>query len=194
MKIISKYKEYYDYLVHSKYGMDKAVVLDRRKGFVLGDYELNTHNSKTYKIIKLAICGFIYTAVVDHKKSIKWCHNIEGCGKWINDYIAGHKFYAVNTYGATYDKVDLKPVATDINNELNCPIVLVSGYDNQRQECYPMLSNLNISSIISPDEMYINIYNWLSKQKDINHVDSRSDKQKVESHGFDDKKSFRHRK
>lgn len=190
MKIISKYKDYYDYLVHSKYGMDEGVILDRRTGFVFD--ETMPTDKGYHKIIKIAICDLMYSAVIDYKSNIHWLGSIVGLGGWENDYKGGRDYY-VRTY-PHFDKVDLKPMPTDINKKCNCPIVLVSGAKDQYINLYPSLSNLNISSILSPDDIYIKIYNWLLKQKDVHYVDNRSNMQKVEAHGFDKKKSFRHRK
>lgn len=82
---------------------------------------------------------------------------------------------------------------TDINEKLNCPVCLVRGsiYGRVGEAEYinVRLSDFGIGQIISPNDMYIMISNFLTREKKI--VDNRTDVQKIESHGFDKKTSFR---
>ena len=56
---------------------------------------------------------------------------------------------------------------------------------------FPKLSDLKFANVINPEQMYIDVYNWLSKRNEFNHIDNRNDVQKLESKGFDKKTSFR---
>ena len=59
MKIISKYKDYYDFLL-GKYGVDPKLVLDRRKGGRLTETSPQS--------FKLAICGKLIDVFFDGEK------------------------------------------------------------------------------------------------------------------------------
>jgi len=55
----------------------------------------------------------------------------------------------------------------------------------------PLLKDTYFSKFIDPKEIWDNIYEFLSSLKDKSIVDNRSDVEKLESHGFDKKISFR---
>lgn len=83
---------------------------------------------------------------------------------------------------------------TDINEKENCPILLLdrSSKWNRKETAVAKnvkLSDFGIQQIISPNDMYISISNWLSREKKI--VDKRTDIEKLTSKGFDKKTSFR---
>lgn len=189
MLIISKYKDYYDWLV-GKYGIDKHIVLDRRKGRVKKSYELksmDSFNRPSYDQIKVAICGTLYSGVYDHKGKFKWNEEIATIGKVKKSY-----------YGAKVEKVHWQrkdftflPEPTTINQENNCPIVFVSGYRNQNHANFPYLKQLGISNWYSADKIYMDVYNWVSKNKEEVAVDNRTDIEKLQSRGFDKVTSFR---
>lgn len=58
----------------------------------------------------------------------------------------------------------------------------------------PILYSTYIPKFIDPYEMWNNIYEYISSLRDKEIVDTRSNEQHIESHGFDKKISFRHRK
>ena len=58
----------------------------------------------------------------------------------------------------------------------------------------PILFNTYIPKFIAPDEMWNNIYEYISSLRDKEIVDTRTNEQHIESHGFDKRESFRHRK
>ena len=67
MKIISKYKDYYDYLVGT-YGEDPKLILDRREGFILS-------KDSTECKYQLYICGKIidiYYILLDFLGLLCW--------------------------------------------------------------------------------------------------------------------------
>jgi hypothetical protein len=54
------------------------------------------------------------------------------------------------------------------------------------------LANFKFASIIEPDEMYQNIYNFLGWLKDNPEPpNTQTNKDKIVAHGFDTKRSFR---
>jgi len=56
----------------------------------------------------------------------------------------------------------------------------------------PILQNTEIPSLIPAEKIWSNLYNYLLYQKDPQVIDNRTDKQKLESRGFDNITSFRH--
>ena len=55
----------------------------------------------------------------------------------------------------------------------------------------PILTGTPITSLISPQELYQELSNYISSLNDIETTDRRTDIQKAESAGFDRKTSFR---
>jgi hypothetical protein len=191
MKIISKYKDYYDYLVGSKFGLDDKVVLDRREGFV---YK-NPFSSNSIEIIKLAICDYLYYGII-YENNVYWGEErlkfISKSSKLFintddNKYFLKREYLNYNRENSVF----LDPIKTDININEDCPIVFVSGYRNQNLSKFPSLENFKLSKILPPEIIYVKIYNWLSKRNEFHFVDNRTDIQKLESAGFDKKESFR---
>lgn len=58
----------------------------------------------------------------------------------------------------------------------------------------PILYSTYIPKFIDPYEMWNNIYEYISSLRDKEIVDTRTNEQHIESHGFDKRISFRHRK
>lgn len=186
MLIISKYKEYYDYLAGAKYGIDKKVVLDRRKGTVIHPVHLRPYRAEFNKVL-VAICGYIYQGIVDSNNNIYWGDQINAIASEKIDYKGQKQFYVGK--GIDMITVNTKPKKTTLNDEENCPILWLHNGDRKP---FPKLSDIGIASILPPDVIYTMIYNWLSAKNEFNPVDNRTDIEKLESAGFDKKSSFRH--
>jgi hypothetical protein len=62
---------------------------------------------------------------------------------------------------------------------------------NNRLYMNVKLSDWNFGAIVDPEKMFDIIYNWLLQRQDKTIVDNRTDKEKIVSHGFDLKSSFR---
>ena len=58
----------------------------------------------------------------------------------------------------------------------------------------PILRDTYITKVIPPETVWKYVYEYLSSLRDKPIVDTRTDLEHLESHGFDKKKSFRHRK
>jgi len=184
MKILSQYKDYYDYLI-GVYGVDDKIVLDRR-------------NNQQYKFIgksiqtgKIYFCNKVVDFVYDDGKFYYLDEIIKKYGTpekklWYdrNDnytvvYIKGSHFHN------DYVRIDIRD--TDINIKENCPIILeIYGGDYWN---YPKLSDLNFSKVYNPHDAFMMLTEWLSpKDKDINPL---TDKEKIITNGFDIVTSFR---
>lgn len=183
MKILSKYKDYYDWEV-SRFGIDDKMVLDRRQGFT--DNEMAYEN---YDVIKIAICDFLYSGIYLNGKVLWEDEALELCewSKWTKKYYIKdpekRKFHYFG--GIPFET----KVPTEINQEENCPIVLVSERDNSNRSRFPNLKKYNIAGWYTSSEIFKDLYSWISKTKD-----KRTDIEKIDSHGFDKRKSFRNMK
>lgn len=203
MLIISKEKDYYDYLT-GIYGVEPSLVYDRR-------------NSETRELDYadvLIICGKVYelytvdgvtyfgedleTLKVDSSQKRFYYHS---------DYVEELRKNAnpVKLEGPNkqryYDYVwvckDVYDDPYNLNVKYDAPILLLSlkNYlsDSSKHRLNPNLSKLNLGSLISAEELYIMISTWLGvrierlKETTI----PTTDKQKLINKGFDDKTSFR---
>ena len=195
MKILSKYKDYYDYLA-GIYGEDEKLILDRRDG-----------NAKNIlgRVVTLYLC--------DNKIEGYNINNKFYWGKDEIDKIATpmgestyfmsrnlYTHYIKEPYRKSYRSVDyincnlIKDVKLT-NTKLNCPI-LIKGLINDKLIKFPKLETLGIQTIIKPFDIWIMLSEWLGYMITQNEpsVPIGDDKIRVESHGFDLKTSFRHRK
>jgi len=190
MKIISKYKDYYDYLV-GKYGEDPLIVLDRR------DSENPKFSSDDIKLIDLYIGGKNIQGIYIHDQ-FYYGENIEPFSVKNPRY---HLFYNDRDVYRVRDKyfgyinVRCKITDTDINEKLGVPILMRKEYlytnkiDIKNYYKFPILKNLNLASFIEPDEMWLLLSNFLSKKDLI--IDNRTNNEKIIDAGFDLKESFR---
>lgn len=193
MKIISKYKDYYDYVVY-KYGIDPLKVYIRKPAFYyenskiewrfgnfdfdpylkrFGDYapikrKIETKDGvkeiKYNKSFQLAICGRIYYLFYLYGKLVGW---------------------STKTNNSSQDE------KTDLNEKHNSPIIILGSFGRIIAKDI-ILKQLNFGSIIGPEEMFLLVQDFVSK-KELPEI-TQSDKSKIISKGFDIKKSFRHRK
>jgi hypothetical protein len=199
MKIISNFKDFYDYL-QGIYGIDPKVVYERicmtqnsyskdAKWLKAGLYRpdcMTIGNHDKVEFAPIAICGRIYCVYIYNKK-FYFGDNYEALEKLKSKIQKDNRsIYFDNLY---YAKYHLKP--TDINEKENCPVCLLShswsGFHASAKNV--RLSDFGIGQIISPNDMYIMISNFISREKVI--IDKRTDVEKLTSKGFDKKTSFR---
>lgn len=229
MKVISKYKDFYDYL-SGIYGEDPLIVLDRREG---GVYKPSFQNKIVLYIGGYKIEGYCPDIKSPHYNGgkIYWGNNL----KTIDDYpnladsywkakaknhdqiLKGrrqiHYQTSVDFYlkkrGVPIDEIafiDLdeqtqdcvfyfkfRPDTDKINDKENCPIVVKTDGYPKKYFKYPSLSELNLNSYVKPEEVYQMVSAWLSGKKTEaeNHIDTRTNDEKIVSKGFDKKISFR---
>lgn len=167
MKIISKFTDYYDHEV-AYFGYDSSRVYDRRNKTPIRYIDSN---------IKFYICGKIIPSVRKHNSI--YFQESSDLDRYDNEFIEDNK-----------DKL------TDINQKSGMPVAIDSlDYENGKlvgAYKVPILANYAFPSIISSREMYGMIYDYLGWLKDNPPPpDNQTDRQKVVSHGFDVKRSFR---
>lgn len=210
MKIISSYKDYYDYLV-GIYGEDPILVLDRRI-----HRQLYHHSNPTqpnflhlyigdYTIDFIKYGEFYYFGEdilnipgINYKKGTElhryWSSSYEKQYNMSWEDLLKHDLVEL-TWGNSRRNVTtllLRPVKghrpLDIDKSIVITLKSFGAYYN-----YQILSNLNLSRFISPETVYEWIIEYLSKMKleQEQHPDTRTNLQKIEGKGFDKKTSFR---
>lgn len=203
MRIISKHKDYYDYMV-GIYGIDPLVIYDRREPEFIkfepqGDItQINFIKKHEFHICNKKLIIFEYknelyhkpdTLLILNKKLIKdghgkhtlWYHN----AWWYQKILINSN---KNEGQLIYDHYNEK---SKLNKKLRLPVIL-----NQNGTHYlPLLKSYKFHKVIAADELYKKIYafqSWLVDNPPI--PNKQTDLEKLDSHGFDRKKSFRHRK
>jgi len=214
MKIICKRgeKDYYDYL-QNYLGIDELVVYDRRKSFPIDincfyigyglDDIFKKEKDKTYDIKRRLVKRYgIKVPVMEGR----FFYFVVESGYY-------HYFFNVERYLDDNDKVILKPqliekkkigkeqrlsdcplsICTDVQYARNRGTISVAKNSRNVVE-NPILKNTYIPKFIDAREMWNNLYEYISSLRDKEFEDTRTNDQHIESHGFDKKISFRHRK
>ena len=194
MKIISGYKDYYDYL-SGVYGIDPLVVLDRRSGTKVADPYIPSDRGGTK--VQLVICDMVYDGWFDGE--YHWGPEVIDVlsPKQLEEYVIANKSrdkpYINMSTRSRYDTsmyIYIKPYKSTglINTKLQCPIIL--NADRSSEQRYPILKDLSVQGILPPHDIYLMLSAWLAPKD--NHIDTRTDKDKILTNGFDIKTSFRH--
>lgn len=194
MKIISKYKDYYDYL-QGLYGIDKKLILDRR------DHDLIPYTPSDGKLT-FYIAGYIIEGYWSEKE--KKCYYGDDLKQFVDkiDYIPSQPWKrdcskSIWLHNKNLNRIHngdwyyIEPIKDKdkFNIKYNCPILLKF---NSYMLKYIKLSDFNMASFISSNKMYEMLSEWLSKQITLKEeVPELNNDNKIKSKGFDIKKSFR---
>jgi hypothetical protein len=177
MKIIGGKKDYFDYLV-GYYGYDDHLVWDRRP--------MKDVSFKWKDRFLFYICGEIFPVLKkkhdfifspdDARLTNTWARGV-GRGNFERDWM--EKWYGRKTR---------------INVEMRQPLLCSGDYFGigERKYFIPCLADFGFGGYIEAHEMYSRIYAFLGWLKD--HPappDNQTDKEKIVSHGFSPKTSFR---
>lgn len=214
MKIICKRgeKDYYDYL-QNYFGIDELVVYDRRKSYPIDinnyyigyglDNIFKKEKDKTYDIKRRLVKGYgIKIPVMEGR----FFYFVVESGFY-------HYFFKVERYLDDNDNLILEPqliekkkiskgqkiskcplaICTDVVYTRYRGTITVSKKSKNIVE-NPILKNTYIPKFIDAKEMWNNLYEYISSLRDKEFEDTRTNDQHIESHGFDKKISFRHRK
>lgn len=216
MKIISPYKDYYDYLI-GIYGEDPLIVLDRRN-HKQPDWTFNHRRGYITEPISTKYTLFIAGWIVDFiHYSDKFYFGEEVLNipdlKLKENYYFGfneniysnelkNDFWIFHQDGNSNPlKIFKNPIKIDFNVNFSEIIALIKFDYNYKLEkyeyiisySYPKLADINLNKFIKAEVIYQWIYNYISEknlQKE-QHQDLRTDIQKLEGKGFDKKISFR---
>ena len=208
MKIISKVKDYYDYLV-SVYGIDEDIVYDRRDCNILHKipieyFSKDILNDDSIKKLKKQFC------LCDNGK-YKFMKTMVGTIYYFIIEIGyTHYLFSVERY-IENNEINIIPqlleVKKDCKKRSKYPISLIpintfggifKGFELRdymfkiEKEIYnPIFDGTYISSFINADDIYNDLYNYLISIREKEIIDNRNDVSKLESHGFDKITSFR---
>ena len=201
-------KDYYDYLA-GVYGIDEDIVYDRRDGHV---FRINDDGEQYF--VKTKLWGDRIKGEVRRGRFVgnKYTFETELEGLIMHIVIeVGYNQYLfeIERYLDEFGKIHIEPklLKKETIKEKKCkePVALIpveyqgwfrespkiTGYDMKRMIKNPIFSGTWLSSFISPEEMYNEVYNYLISIREPKIEDNRNDVQKLESKGFDKKTSFR---
>lgn len=214
MKIISNFRDYYDYLM-GIYGQDPKIAYERIclslhkgkwiKSGIFKPYHLLS--PERFEFYMLAIGGTCYcifyynnkfyiptSEIIEKSRQEKWWSKtdtlkselLKTFGKMPIDRI--EEMRLLNGIHRSRE-FHLKKIK--LNETENCPVILFKydGITSTPEIKNPRLADFGIKSFIPAEAMYLMISDFLSREKPI--ADKRTDIQKLESKGFDKKTSFR---
>lgn len=217
MKIISKYKDYYDYL-QGVYGVDELKVLDRRSDnpYTKPDTSIDQYNNKDNVYhYTFAICDELYDVYIQNGNFYHTYEEYVELCKTLKRKVPIH--YNDDRYTYNEDKKDFwksKHISKDvwnklqgrkykINSKLRIPILVDTELCNDRWNSqreynwndsvilddFKFIKKLNVQSIYAKLDTFLG---WLNDnpEKESNITND----EKIKGKGFDLKKSFRHRK
>lgn len=187
MKIISKYKDYYDYLA-GIYGIDEYLVYDRTKCYI------EPYIPSNYSKVNLHIGEWQIQGI--------WMDGKVLYGEEVIPYIKknNHYFYSneKDKYYVLNDSYNTRILKKPINLgdksptwEYECPILIKNGRGTFGLN--PILKTYNVSKVFSAHEVWIILNEWLGKLKTKNEkpVPIGDDNLRLLAHGYDLKTSFR---
>lgn len=183
MKIISKFKDFYDYL-QGIYGIDEKIVLDRTSSIKMNYY----HN---YNHFKIYFCGYVIEGVCINNEFL-YGDELEKYNH-INTKPSKDCWYILNDLSRLisvrkYPYMDKKLT----NEKYNCPIIysrLNCTNSEEYMTNYPILKDLNFHKVYTAEQVFLMLSEWIAREKPI--INNQTDKEKIVSAGFDLKTSFR---
>jgi hypothetical protein len=188
MRIISKFKDYYDY-IQGIYGVDEKLILDRttfyKMPYVPTDYINETFYIGEYMIQGIWLDGICLFGddILNHPK----IEFYKAYGKKDDDI-----YYIKNSiYGRDKILKKIKFLGDKSPTYKQDYPILLSG-NNKILKC-PILKDYGIQKILPAEEIWKYLSDWLSRRISNNEkpVPIGDDKTRILSHGFDLKTSFR---
>ena len=194
MKILSKYKDYYDYL-SGIWGVDPKIVLDRRN--------FGTPVFVSKQVIRLYIAGQICDGWYEDGKfywgeQLEEIANKKGPYAWYfgnnekyksDRYIYKNmipRFDGNNNFTSEYFCKDPYPDKDNHNKNKDCAILIKSLGEFIR---YPKLIDMGVNKGFPAEDIYLLLSTWLAPKDDI--PNNQTNNEKILSNGFDLKTSFR---
>jgi hypothetical protein len=224
MKIISKHKEYYDHLAGiygidemMVYDRRSEFVMEKPTEFSTSSKDINTY---VFAICGNIYVIYYYMDKFYHtpEELIELDIALDKDGKKPLNYL--HKEYRSKYYA---DKPALvraqtaynsnNKIKTNVNNDLRMPVLISVGFPCSKESAYeyksgknerladktywrlPLLSDFKFGKYLAAEEIYKEIYTFISWLKDHPEIpNNQTDKEKILTHGFDLKDSFRNTK
>ena len=193
MKIISKYKDYYDFLV-GLYGEDDKLILDRRNGHVINRPSEVFHLHIGGKKIEGVFLNGIYyygedLELIAGPRDDRPYHDRR------EDFKDCIRYYSTERtkYNQTVEYDICKYIKDSPKNSLlKCPIIYSGGLKFEKKDVlFPKLENFKLAKILPPKDIWILLSSFIASSIVEPVVPIGSDKVRIESHGFDIKTSFR---
>lgn len=205
MKIISKYKDYYDY-ISGIYGEDPKLILDRREF----DYNTYRFQGSGIDMVTLFIAGFrvegvykdgnfYYGGELAKIGTIKNVTKSKYYWDWSNKYYEALYYVVKNETNNPYWVLgEIVKDKDKINDREGCPILIRSKMggrtDQINVENFPILQDLGLASFIPPETIHRWLSDWLSGIENENEKErgiTITNIDKLESKGFNKITSFR---
>lgn len=221
MRIISNFKDYYDY-VQNIYGIDHSITFNRINKKVLfktklpkyfyntfeEDYTINKKNNQKIYFFD----GINKQDIVHIKETIRYlilCDKIYRIKNIIetdykNKQTKYVQFQDSEDYVVTKYNLDDHKLLYQFAKEQKCVCAVLYGFEIMETtngcdeffkiELNPNLGSLNLIQLMSPEEVYQKIEQYLINQKTNEEIISVDNNTKIIQAGFDLKTSFRKRK
>lgn len=204
MQILDKNKDFYDF--YQNIYIDKTYTFDRRKSVYFhkedwNDIFFNDERNYVYYVLQVGYSRYLYkitylgvsTGWIIHLDNYK----VELVKYWKNyDNLVDFEFgiveelesYGYKNYHPSYEKQSIDSL---YNTKLKKSYLYASRL---KDRSYPILYESGIASCTDSHQLYMDIEEWLSAQKEKElRTESKgiTDKQKIVNHGFDTRESFR---
>lgn len=216
MKIIDKYKDYYDYF--QGIYRDDSIVYDRRNSVILDDnnicnqFPYLSYREKTFEdiyfLLQIGYSNWLMKCSVTETRTE--CSGTIRPSDYSLELVEYWKDYN-HCYPLRFGKVDKSYSVEfmfsknfDINSKLlddikhnNYKIKHIDSYSTYQDDnhiTYYIFKDTKIPSIVDAFTLYQSFEEYFSHLKDEVRCDNMSDKEKIESHGFDKEYSFRNKK
>ena len=218
MRILSKFKDYYDFVVsepdNKKMFIRETTVFQPENSRKLKSNYGNTMQLDSKKIelgflSLLAFCDKLYQ-YFQYENVIYWNYEdipenvikaITPKSKWWgrDNYENSYWGWGRNEFndmlhykklGWIVDRHSKEPIKSKLNKEFDTPIVFINNPNYTTITLNPKLTDLGFNKILSPTEAYQDIYNWIP-YKEPETPSSPDDMGRYEAKGFDKKSSFR---
>lgn len=204
MKIISKFKDYYDYL-QGIYGIDDLLTFDRRSDDSL--VKLDQTKIDEVQTFTFAIAGTLYVIHCYKGSYYASREDVNNLNKILHkdeltqiDDNNSRRWYfrdkePIHYTQEGWDKITRK---TDVNHKLRKPVLVIVGDYSSKIDGWSdsvVLSDFKLIKALSAHDAFVNISSFLAWLNDHPEIPNKqTNEEKLLSHGFDKKKSFRHRK
>lgn len=208
MQIIDRNKDYYDHLSHI-YGIDKKITFDRRGSVIVSNESLlelidvkDYRYSDTYYFFILEI-GFVQYLIKVGKVKLKYQNeklSSYNYNRVLSLQMKIAKVYHDNKhYYDTPLSIRRAYIKTIWKWDSDDKYIINDNFSDTIKEVgdshidLPILSNTKITSLITADEIWKELQNYISALNNDKDNDTiMNDIEKAEVHGFDKKTSFRH--
>ena len=203
MKILSKYKDYYDYL-SGVWGEDPKLILDRREFDTISLVENTVYH---IYIGNFKIEAFCKDGVLHYGDKLKEFEKEEPYSKYYTKPISYKTHVRIlvrdwtdNRGRVRYDTKWVNTVVVEGTGKVtvkeNCPIIVkqesANGSSIVHSFKYAKLEDLGLAKFVDATDTYRMISEWLANRVDeMELTTSMTDAQKIENKGFDKKTSFR---